>query len=358
MTQQEATKRWWGEADRDQIHLAAAEWFARLRDPDVRLEDTLAWQAWMSDDPRHAEAFARLEDVSSALQSVPRPGRPSGTEARRDAYDGSVPIRDWRERPRRPLLFAVAASALVVSVALVLLALSRGSLPGVEPAGRVFATAVGENRTVRLADGSKVTLGGNSRIEVALSDEARRIDLARGEAFFTVAKDASRPFKVRAGPATVVAVGTEFNVRRGKDRVVVDVVEGRVVVEPASGLVPVALLRTFRPKLVPVRVDAGEETTAGSAAVERAVAIPDIAAATSWQAGRLAFRLQPLRYALEDVNRYARKPIVIGDEEIGELKITGTVMGSNVGGWVRSLESALRIVAVEEPEKIVLRKRR
>ena len=98
MTQQEATKRWWAEADRDQIHLAAAEWFARLRDPDVRLEDTLAWQAWMSDDPRHAEAFARLEDVSSALQSVPRPGRPSGTEARRDAYDGSVPIRDWRER--------------------------------------------------------------------------------------------------------------------------------------------------------------------------------------------------------------------------------------------------------------------
>jgi len=354
MTQQDAAGRWWGEADRDPIHLAAAQWFARLRDRDVSLDDTLAWQAWMGEDPRHAQAFARLEDVSSALQCMPQPEAPRAAEARRDAYDGSVPIRDWRERPRRPLLFAVAASALLASVALALLLVSGVSLPGLKSGGSAFATAVGENRTVQLADGSTVVLGGNSRIEVTLSDKVRRIELARGEAFFTVAKDAARPFKVHAGNATVVAVGTEFNVRRGADRVVVEVVEGRVLVEPASDLVPALLLRHFRPKLVPVKVGAGEETTVGSAAVEPVTRIPDVAAATSWQSGRLAFRLEPLRYVLEDVNRYAPKPIVLGDSEIGNLKVTGTVVGNNVSGWVASLESALGVVAVEDEDRIVL----
>jgi transmembrane sensor len=224
-------------------------------------------------------------------------------------------------------------------------------------AAEVLTTKVGENRTVLLADGSKVTLGGSTKIEITFTDNARSLELERGEAFFAVAKDAARPFKVRAGDTAVIAVGTEFNVRRGSDRVVVAVTQGRVVVEPVSRIVPLSLLREFKPKLAPVHVDAGEQTIAGDTGIEEATPVKDLAAATAWQTGRLAFRLQPLRYVLEDVNRYTAKPIVIEDESIGSLVITGTVIGGDVEEWIGSLEQAFGLEAIEEPERIVVRRR-
>jgi len=211
---------------------------------------------------------------------------------------------------------------------------------------------------VPLEDGSRIILGGNSRVEVSLSKNLRAIELQRGEAFFVVAKDHTRPFKVHAGEATVTAVGTEFNVRRESDRVVVAVTEGRVVVEPVSPLVPIALLREFKPKLRAVRVGAGEKTSAGDAGIEDASKMDDVAAMTSWQTGRLAFRLQPLKYVLQDVNRYAPKPIVLEDQRIGSLSITGTVERDSIGDWISSLERAFDLQAVEEHERIVLRRAR
>src|SRR6202020_2602328 len=123
----------------------------------------------------------------------------------------------------------------------------------------VFETEIGENRRVTLADGSVISLGGNTRIEVALSEKVRAIELTRGEALFKVAKDSARPFKVRAGDATIIAVGTEFNVERDSDRDVVSVTEGQVVVKAVVGLLPV-LLNEFKPKLRSVHVDAGQQT--------------------------------------------------------------------------------------------------
>ncbi|MEJ1964647.1 MAG: FecR domain-containing protein [Gammaproteobacteria bacterium] len=356
-----------GSADIDVAHEQAADWFARLRESNVSLEDTLEWQAWMSADTRHAEAFARIEEVSTVLRSMPRPALPPSSVGRNDRYDASIPLSTWLDTAgaragllrnrRRVWLGAIAASVVLASTVLGWAALNRDALGWTSAKASAFETIVGENRVVTLSDGSRVTLGGATTLRVAMSEHERRIELARGEAFFSVAKDASRPFRVHAGDATVVAVGTEFNVRRGKDRVVVSVVEGRVNVEPASRLVPIALLRELKPRLVTVKVSAGQQTIAADAGVEPAVQLPDAAVATSWQTGRLTFRLQPLRYVIEDVNRYAPKPIVIEDERIAARLFTGTVMGSNVMGWIGSLESAFGIEAVEEPGRIVLRAR-
>ena len=79
--------------------------------------------------------------------------------------------------------------------------------------------------------------------------------------------------------------------------------------------------------------------------------------ATDWQIGHLAFRLQPLRYVLEDVNRYAHKHIVLENESMGSLVITGTVERENISGWVKSLEHAFDLEATEEADQIVLRAR-
>ena len=336
--------------EHDPVHLAAANWFVRLQSTDVSLEETLAWQAWLHESPLNAQAFARIEEISDLLRHVAAPPAATARELARDRYDASVAIGDWkrpRMRGRSWLTLGAAASIAAVAIGVAFFK---------TPAAKTtFATAIGENRNVMLSDGSVIALGGGTQIEVALSENLRAIDLTRGEALFKVAKDAARPFKVRAGNATIIAVGTEFNVERDSDRAVVSVTEGRVEVKPVAGLLPVSLLQEFKPKLRSVRVNAGQQTTAGSAGIEEPTKMED--PATGWQIGRLAFRLQPLRYVLEDVNRYAQKPIVLESESMGSLVITGTVERENISGWVKSLERAFDLQATEEADQIVLRTR-
>jgi transmembrane sensor len=336
--------------ERDPTYLAAADWFVRLQSTEVSIEETLEWQTWLHESPANTEAFARVEEVSQLLRDVPAPPPSARADLSRDRYDGSVPLRDW-SRPRTFawgwVAFGAAASFAVAALGVALWSPPSGM--------NTFATAIGENRTVTLNDGSVVALGGDTQIEVSLTEHLRAIELTKGEALFKVAKDASRPFKVRAGEATIIAVGTEFNVLRDSDRAVVSVTEGRVVVDPISGLLPVALLKEFKPKLRSVRLDAGQQTTAGSAGIEEPTKMED--PATGWQIGHLAFRLQPLRYVLEDVNRYAQKPIVLDNEGMGTLVITGTVERENIAGWVKSLEHAFDLEATEEADQIVLRAR-
>jgi transmembrane sensor len=340
--------------ERDPAYLAAAEWFLRLQGTEVTIEDTLAWQAWLNESPRNAQAFARLEEMAQLLPSVPMQLRLSSRELERDRYDGSIPLKDWSEP--RPVLrhrwVGLSIAAVLAGLAFALL-----SSFWLRPAFIIFTTAVGENRNITLADGSTVELGGDTRIEVALSSGMRAIELFKGEALFTVAKDPLRPFKVRVGDATIIALGTAFDVQRDSDRAIVAVTEGRVLVEPVAHFLPISVLQGFRPKLRAVHLDAGQQTVAGSAGIEDPTEVEDAAAATAWQTGRLAFRLQPLRYVLEDVNRYARKPIVLDDPSLGSLSITGTVERDNISGWISSLERVFDLEATEESDRIVIRAR-
>ena len=348
---------WWAETERDPTHLAAADWLVRLQNPEISLEETLAWQEWMNEDTRNAHAFSRVESVSLLMKEVPAPRDASQRELSRDSYDASVALKEWQAPTRRPRMFAIAASIALLAGGLTI-ALYLQSLPLRNPMpAYVVTTAIGENRTVSLRDGSRIILGGDTRIAVELSKNLRNIELSKGEALFTVARDPVRPFKVRAGKATVIALGTEFNVRRGSDRSVVSVTEGRVLVEPATHIIPVALLQEFRPKLRAVRLDAGQQTMAGSAGIESAARMEDPASATAWQSGQLSFRMEPLRYVLEDVNRYAPKPIVLEDDGLGMLVITGMVRRENFEGWIESLERTFALEAVEEPARIVLRRK-
>ena len=343
--------------ERDPAHLAAAEWFVRLQGAEVSLEDTLAWQGWLNESPGNARAFARIEEVSQAVGSVPVPRAVSVDRLAADRYDASIPLKEWQAPPKRWKPARAAHWPWVTAVAAVCAGIVCAVLFWRAPASETYSTTVGENRHITLRDGSTITLSGDTRVAVALSKNARRVELLKGEALFRVAQDPLRPFKVRAGDATVIAVGTAFDVLRDSDRAIVSVTEGRVLVVPAADFIPVSVMREFKPNLRTVRLDAGQQTTAGTAGIAEPSKVEDPAAATSWQTGRLAFHLQPLRYVVEDVNRYASKPIVLEGDSLGALVITGTVERANIAGWVGSLERAFDLDASEEPDRIVLRAR-
>ncbi len=319
----------------DPIHEAAAEWFVRLRQRDLPLETSLQWQQWIGADARHAKAFARIEEVwEESWEMLDRPG----------------------VRPRRTARLAMAA-AMVAAVGIGAWMVGMdGPYTWRYPAGEAIRTAVGENHEVRLNDGSRVMLGGGTVLNARLDNKTRHIRLVQGEAFFVVARDSARPFVVQSGDAIVTAVGTEFNVRRTLERTMVAVIDGRVTVAAASLPRPLAWLNTD----TPVQLDAGEQATVGSNGVKTAARLADPTTATAWQSGQLAFREEPLRYVIEDVNRYAPKPIVIdaaAAQDIGALRVTGTVLGDSVSGWIESLENAFGLRAREEPDRIVLTRR-
>jgi transmembrane sensor len=341
--------------ERDPTHLAAAEWLMRLQGNAISLDELVAWQSWLNESPQNSRAFARVEELSQLLRTFPAPPAISVQDLARDRYDASVPLKDWQASPSLLRLWMSVALAALLAGTLFTCAILFWKTPA--PRTVTLTTAVGQNRNATLSDGSRITLGGDTRIVVSFSGRLRAIELTRGEALFKVAKDTNRPFHVRAGEATIVAVGTAFNVRRDSDRAVVLVTEGRVLVEPVTHFLPVLVLQQFEPRLRAVHVDAGQQTTAGSAGIEDPTQVVDSAAATAWQTGRLAFRLQPLHYVLENVNRYAPKPIVLEGDGVGALLITGTVERDNIAGWVSSLERVFDLRASEEPERIVIRAR-
>jgi len=337
--------------ERDPAYLAAAEWFVRLQGSEVSIEDTLAWQAWLNESPANARAFARIEELSHVLRKVPLPPEVNEHDLARDPYDASVPLKDWKEGSALPWT-TLALAALLAGVAFTLSLLLWPSSPS-----RMYVTAVGENRNITLSDGSTIALGGDTRIEVTVTPRVRGIELLKGEALFIVAKDPDRPFKVHVGDATIVALGTSFDIQRNSDRAIVSVTEGRVLVEPVAHFLPVSVLQQFQPKLRTVHLDAGQQTTAGSAGIEEPTEVEDPAAPTSWRTGRLAFRMQPLRYVLEEVNRYAPKPIVLEEPDLGAIIITGSVQPTNISGWISSLERVFDVSATDETNRIVIRAR-
>jgi transmembrane sensor len=345
--------------DRDPVYATAAEWLLRLQEANLTLEETLVWQQWMAQDARHRYAFQELEELWGKFGSVAAPSPVSRRALEADTYDGSIPVSAWRALSRVASMGGVRRMALAAMLLLALTGLFAASLLAPNAVGLSgisnFETAVGQNAVLRLPDGSRVQLGGHTRLSVVMKPHLRQIDLLSGEACFQVAKDHTRPFLVRAGTATVTAVGTEFNIRRSDDRIVVSVLEGRVLVQPLAPVVPIAWIPLSKAVGTPAPVSAGQRTTVDRRGTESTEAVGDASSAVAWQEGHLAFEAEPLRYVVQDVNRYAEKPIVIADSRTGDLRVTGTVTEANIIGWVNSLQAAFGLHADIQSDRIVLR---
>lgn len=253
----------------------AAAWHARLGEPRVSGETIEAYFSWR-EKPGNADAYRRVEKAWAETGGLGNdPDIAAAVEAAMSRKgDGASKARDRRR------LFGVGAVCASVVLGLAALTLLQDR--------NVYQTSVGETRVVQLADGSSVRLDTASRMQVRFDGDRRLIDLEQGQALFTVAHDASRPFVVSAGTAQVTAVGTVFDVRREKGEVRVTLVSGAVDVSSEKRAVH--------------RLAAGHQARVTGAGVgARAV---DVAVETSWTEGRIVLENAPLTQAIAEVNRY------------------------------------------------------
>lgn len=324
----------------------ASVWIARLHGPDRSPDMEAGFRRWLAERPENAQEFEGLTEVWDLLPA----SVPSRAATRLERWERSEEARELQAmRERRPArsrpraVFALAACAALALAAF-------GALRfWPDPA---YATAVGEQRIVRLDDGTRISLNSDSRVSVAYADGERRVRLARGEALFDVARDPGRPFVVAVEGHRVTALGTSFVVRRDEGRVAVTLIEGRVVVESAS--VPAGRGAAAGAAPPPAEVLApGQRITLAASAPPR-IDAPQLETVTAWRRGEVLLDDTPLAEAVAEMNRYDRTPIVIDRPEARALTVSGLYHTGDSAGFAESVAQMYGLEVVKRDGRIHL----
>jgi len=282
-----------------QTHTEAIGWHLRLRDAESA--DWDAFVEWLEQDPANSDAFDEVQfaEAVTTPEAVPEYGRPE------PADDDNLADAPLRAHPGRrgawPLSLGALAAALLVAILVWPLFGSRG------PDSYEIATAAGQRRTIDLGDGSQVVLNGNTRLVLDHNDP-RSVELASGEATFSVRHDASHPFSIVAGNHRLQDVGTRFNLIRDNERFEVAVIEGSVLYDPdgARLLLAAGQALTVRGGGRPVLSHDEPMRFAG------------------WQGGRLNCRSAPLAEVVADLSRTLGVSLRVGPT-IRPLTFTGSI---------------------------------
>lgn len=207
----------------------AAEWYGNIRSGEADAEELDRFSSWLAESPLNSAAYLKIVALSRETRMAARDAGLSGRPLIPLLDPKVIPLTESRSEPgsakagqalRRPRnLILAAASVLIVVTAIV--------VGNFYITSTRYSTQAGEQRTVTLPDGSMMHMNSQSSVRVRMSVEQRDIDL-EGEAFFQVAHDSSRPFRVHTDNVVVRAVGTAFNVSTRADGTHVAVSEGKV----------------------------------------------------------------------------------------------------------------------------------
>jgi transmembrane sensor len=335
--------RWQADPDRE-----ARDWLLRLMEAEFSAEDLAAWEAWLRHD-ENARAYDRVAALWSLTEDAAA-AAPSQAEMRRDRYGGEIPVQAWRRR-------AVAARAAWMSAAACACVAVLGSGWLWWEAGRggsveQIATARSQHASRALSDGSHVDVAADTTLEVNYRWNRRDLVLRRGEALFKVSKNAHRPFTVSTPMLAVRSLGTAFDVDTTAERTTVTVLHGMVGVTPN----PVSSSSPGMSSNM-IRVGARQRLVIENGAMRLTALGPADPVEPDWLTWRREYRHEPLRAVLADVNRYAKVPIDIQDESIGDLEYTGTVQLKDIESWVLGVADAFDLSLSVDDDRMNLRKK-
>jgi len=312
----------------------ASFWWVLLSEGEPTVADSREFAEWVARSPERVEAFLQAARLTSALQSGAIRWPDTSAEELLSAARNALP--EIARLPsashggvRRHTALRAAFVVAGLAVAGIGLFLYRGA--------QRFETALGEQRSVVLTDGSLVTLNTSSLIEVHMEGERRTVQLLSGEALFDVAHDAARPFEVVAGRATVRAVGTQFDVDRRPSGTTVTVVEGKVLVSgTGENRLPLA---------------AGEQVTLGVHATRQPVAT-DATTVVAWTQRKLIFAHRPLADVAAEFNRYNRQSIEIRGAELRSQEISGVFQANDPGSFLTFLARLPDVHIEKSPDNL------
>jgi transmembrane sensor len=297
---------------------AAAFWIVRRAEGLANYEEE-QFRDWLARSSENAEAWA---DADAAWRAFDE-----GEDDEILAAMRSHALAAERSPLIRPQLAAAAAVLLLLlaSAWLMVPNIVRDAAPGVDGSAApamVYASAKGEVKVVTLPDGSRVTLDAASSVETRFTEASRALRLLQGRAFFEVSRNMRRPFSVAAGDREVLALGTRFDVRLRPRELTVTLVEGRVKIS-APGLAGSTILK-------PGQQFVGR----GGTAIVRWTNVPDDKV-LDWQQGYVTFDNDTLSAAVAEINRYSKKHLVVRDQAVAALRVTGQFRSGDAERFAR-----------------------
>jgi transmembrane sensor len=299
---------------REDVHATAADWWVKQDRGALSELESVEFEKWLAD-PHHARAYRRVRKACETMDGAQ--ADPTIAALRQAAL----------EIPRAPRwvrtgIVAGTLAAACAAVAIGVLWFRPAAAPSAPVAAAdirtgTYRTHVGEQQTVTLSDGSRVTLDTLSALDVSFSPSTRLVNLHAGRARFEVAHDA-RPFVVQAGSHRARALGTAFDVRLNGEDLDILLVEGSLLVEPLSSG---AVRRRATPEAAAVTLAPGQRfsTAAGRPRVTSA----EVKRETLWLDGFVEFDDQRLDLAVAEINRYAVTPIRIRNPAVASMRISG-----------------------------------
>ncbi|MBV6287733.1 FecR family protein [Pseudomonas aegrilactucae] len=271
----------------DIVTQQACAWFALIFEGSASETQREQWRQWMQADPRHAKAYAELEELwmlSAALPAL-QPAQPASA--------GGV-------SRRRFVQLGMAACTAAVATGAATLWLKGESLSFSD-----LHTRVGETRTERLADGSVIELAGNTAIDVDFSGTRRRLRMRRGEAYFSVAAD-TRPLRIDTDAGTVISQHGAFclSCNASSVELAVSARTARVEIPGQQAELNAAEALTFtRTRLGPIQ----------HAELDQVMA---------WRSGSLVFFNTPLAKVVQHLQRWREGRIFIADERLAARPVS------------------------------------
>ena len=309
-------------ADREtsqSIDDAAATWVARRDRAPLTPGEQAEFDAWLAGDDRRPGALLRLQAIDMASRA---PGEPV-----------QLALPQPRMTRRRALLWggASAAAAGIAGLSVTL------------QAPRAQATQRGEIRLIPLQDGSTMTLNTDSAARVKYRDDLRLVELIRGEAFFSVARDALRPFAVEIAGRRLTTSSGAFRVSRLPNAPVeVTVQQGQLSVS-GSGPRPVVLAANSRIAL-----------GGGAPLAVQPISAREVERDLAWREGKIAFKGETLEDAARAFARYGDPRVTIADPDLAREPITGLFAANDPVGFGRTITVALDATMTRRGDEIVL----
>ena len=328
------------------IDAQAIRWFVRLRAANATDADRQTHAEWLAADVEHELAYGRIEQLWDDVGELEFWAR---TELRHLNVAPRARVR--RRAGVWGVGFATAAS-------LAFIALWWGWSPSADEVVHIV-TDKAEQRQIALDDGSRLHVNTASDLEVRYTRAIREIVVNSGESVFDVVHRGDRPFVVRAGRHSVIAMGTRFAVRRGQDGDwAVTVIDGRVAVVPGAPSAPeefasllsltpsdtyehgVILTADQRLRIDPSGTIVAEERT-------------NAEEATAWQAGMLKFRQTPLREVAREISRYTLGEVRVA-EGVPDYPVTGIVHIRNRETMVGYLVEVVPVTPVNSDAGVIV----
>lgn len=314
-----------------EVEAQAADWLARRDASDWDEAGQQEFEAWLAQSTAHRVAWLRLLAAwnrADRLVVLRNPRSAPRVGARRASR------RDWPS-----LMKGLAASVGVCVLLVVAFAVVK-----LRTDAATYQTQIGQQERIALPDGSRMIINTDTLVTTHIDAERRSVELERGEAYFDVAHDATRPFTVKAGDFRVTVLGTKFSLRLDGERLRVVVVEGRVRLETPE-----------QSSTSTQTVIAGGEVAAAAAdaAIVMKRPVEQLERDLSWRRGVLVFDQQTLAEVASEFNRYSAQKLVV-DERAADIRIGGAFRPDNVLAFAHLLRDSFGLNVLVTQEQILI----